>query len=166
MCDCVLHGRKERRVERCVGANSPGKALLRVQRIWLTDCMSRQPRNRDRKCRNPPPLPFRRAQRPQRKVYVGSVLRQPACFGGQIIIGPPSAAGTGSKLAATKVPSITAVRTAILIASFAFTFFIVVLLWDLGFSCSADPSQVTLVMHSSLQTSHLVLPHVRVSVLP
>ena len=54
----------------------------------------------------------------------------------------------------------------ILIASFAFTFFIVVLLWDLGFSCSADPSQVTLVMHSSLQTSHLVLPHVRVSVLP
>lgn len=58
-----------------------------------------------------------------------------------------------------KVPTITAVRIATLIASFAFIFtFIVVLLCSWGISCSVRPSQVTLVMQAAFQTRHMGLP--------
>ena len=58
-------------------------------------------------------------------------------------------------IAAMKVATSPTVRITILIASFMLVFtFIVLLLWVLGFACSARPSQVTLVMQPLVQTPH------------
>jgi hypothetical protein len=51
-----------------------------------------------------------------------------------------------------KVPTITAVRIAILIASFAFIFTMGVFLLFLGYLASDRPSQVTLLKQSACQT--------------
>src|ERR1700741_2351965 len=92
---------------------------------------------------------------------------QTLSLGAHRIIGPPSAAGTGWLLAAMKEPTIPTVRIAIRIASFAFIFAcIVLLLLDLGFACSARPSQVTLVMQAAFQSRYIGLQRAYLGVSP